>query len=82
MPNAEQVKGWIESGLSCTHVNVYGPDEIHFQALVVCEDFTDKTLVQRHQLVYQTLGDKLQTEIHALSLQTLTPLEWQQQNDA
>ncbi len=77
MPNAEQVKNWIEAELVCKHIDVYGPDEVHFQALVVCEQFEDKTLIQRHQLIYKALGENL-NQIHALSLKTLTPQEWQQ----
>jgi acid stress-induced BolA-like protein IbaG/YrbA len=34
--------------------------------------------VQRHQLVYQALGERMREEIHALSMKTLTPEEWQQ----
>ncbi len=33
----------------------------------------------RHQLVYRALGQFVGNEIHALSMQTLTPDEWQQQ---
>jgi len=32
-------------------------------------------MVQRHQIVYRTLGAKLGNEIHALSLRTLAPDE-------
>jgi len=32
--------------------------------------------VQRHQLVYGALGDRMREEIHALSMQTLTPEDW------
>ncbi|MEY4585003.1 MAG: hypothetical protein RJB10_1500, partial [Pseudomonadota bacterium] len=37
-----------------------------------------KRLIQRHKLVYATLGEKIQTnEVHALSMKTYTPQEWQ-----
>ena len=36
-----------------------------------------KRLIQRHQLVYAALGDRMREEIHALSMKTLTPAEWQ-----
>jgi acid stress-induced BolA-like protein IbaG/YrbA len=29
--------------------------------------------------VYQTLGDRMREEIHALSMKTFTPQEWQKQ---
>jgi acid stress-induced BolA-like protein IbaG/YrbA len=33
--------------------------------------------VQRHQLVYAALGERMREEIHALSMRTLTPAEYQ-----
>jgi acid stress-induced BolA-like protein IbaG/YrbA len=71
----ESVKSGIESGLSCEHVEVVG-DGQHFQALVVSPQFAGKSRVQRHQLVYAALGDRMREEIHALSMHTLTPEEW------
>ena len=71
----ESVKSGIESGLACEHVEVVG-DGQHFQAVVVSAQFAGKSRVQRHQLVYKALGDRMREEIHALSMQTLTPEEW------
>ena len=53
-------------------------DGQHFEAVVVSEAFVGKNRVQRHQLVYQTLGDRMRAEIHALSMKTFTPQEWQE----
>ena len=53
-------------------------DGQHFQAVVVSNAFAGKSRVQRHQLVYKALGDRMREEIHALSMQTLTPEEWKQ----
>ena len=47
----------------------------HFQARIVSAAFEGKSRVQRHQLVYKALGDRMREEIHALSMQTLTPEE-------
>jgi len=41
--------------------------------------FRDKSRVQRHQLVYRALGDRMREEIHALSMKTLTPEEFEAQ---
>jgi len=71
----ESVKGGIESGLACEHVEVIG-DGQHFQALVVSRAFEGRSRVQRHQLVYAALGERMREEIHALSMKTLTPEEW------
>ncbi|HEB78069.1 MAG TPA: BolA family transcriptional regulator [Methylothermaceae bacterium] len=48
----------------------------HFYLTIVSEAFAGKTPVQRHQLVYQALGDLMHTEIHALSIQAYTPDEY------
>ena len=75
MVTPESVKRGIEAGLACEHVEVVG-DGQHFQALIVSAEFTGRSRVQRHQLVYAALGDRMREEIHALSMQTLTPEEW------
>jgi acid stress-induced BolA-like protein IbaG/YrbA len=75
MITPESVKRGIEAGLACEHVEVLG-DGQHFQALVVSAEFTGRSRVQRHQLVYAALGERMREEIHALSMQTFTPDEW------
>ena len=77
MVTPESIKGGIEAGLDCERVEVVG-DGQHFQALVVSAAFAGKSRVQRHQLVYRALGDRMREEIHALSMQTLTPEEVKQ----
>jgi acid stress-induced BolA-like protein IbaG/YrbA len=74
MVTPESVKSGIEGGLACERVEVEG-DGQHFQALVVSTAFEGKTRVQRHQLVYKALGERMREEIHALSMRTLTPQE-------
>jgi acid stress-induced BolA-like protein IbaG/YrbA len=75
MVTPESVKTGIEAGLACEHVEVVG-DGQHFQALVVSAEFAGRNRVQRHQLVYAALGERMREEIHALSMRTLTPEEW------
>ena len=75
MVTPESVKQGIEAGLACDHVEVIG-DGQHFQAVVVSAQFDGKSRVQRHQLVYAALGERMREEIHALSMRTLTPQEW------
>ena len=74
MVTPASVKSGIESGLACERVEVIG-DGQHFQAVIVSPAFEGKSRVQRHQLVYQALGERMREEIHALSMQTLTPEE-------
>jgi len=42
----------------------------HFQATVVAPQFSGKSLVEQHQMVYRALGDSMKAEIHALALKT------------
>jgi acid stress-induced BolA-like protein IbaG/YrbA len=72
----EAIHGYIAAGLECTHLEVEG-DGQHFQAVIVSPAFVGKRLIQRHQLVYAALGDRMREEIHALSMKTLTPEEFQ-----
>ena len=75
MVTPQSIKQSIEAALPCQHVEVLGDGE-HFQALVVSDEFAGRNRVQRHQLVYAALGDRMREEIHALSMRTLTPQEW------
>ena len=47
----------------------------HFRVLIVADDFTDKSLLQRHRMVYKALGDLMRTDIHALSIDAWSPQE-------
>ncbi len=75
MVSPESVKTGIEAGLACEHLEVIGDGE-HFQALIVSAEFEGRSRVQRHQMVYAALGERMREEIHALSMKTLTPAEW------
>ncbi|MGI9535274.1 MAG: BolA family protein [Thermodesulfobacteriota bacterium] len=72
----EEIKSLIESGLSTSLVNVIG-DGTHFEAVIVSSDFENKILIDRHKLVYKALGDAMVEDIHAISLKTYTPDQWQ-----
>ncbi|SFM36004.1 BolA family protein [Rugamonas rubra] len=72
----ELIHSYLAAGLDCSHLEVEG-DGQHFQAVIVSPAFVGKRLIQRHQLVYAALGDRMREEIHALSMKTLTPDEYQ-----
>ena len=74
-PTPEQVKSYISEQLPCTHLEVEGGGQ-HFYATIVSPEFAGKRLVQRHQLVYAALGDRMKAEIHALSIKAFTPDEF------
>ena len=77
MLSPQQVSAWIRDGLPCTHLHVDG-DGQHFTALIVSTEFEGLNRVRRQQRVNAILKPRFDTgELHALSMQTLTPGEWQ-----
>ena len=76
---ADQLETIIASQLPCQHLSVEG-DGRHWFGTIVSAKFEGLRLIQRHQLVYGTLGDKMANdEVHALSMKTFTPAEWKAQ---
>jgi acid stress-induced BolA-like protein IbaG/YrbA len=73
----QEVTRLIETGLPDAQVRVESDDDTHFSAVIVAAAFEGKRSLQRHQLVYATLGPRMGHEIHALSIQAYTPTEWQ-----
>jgi acid stress-induced BolA-like protein IbaG/YrbA len=77
--NPQQIAQLIETGLAGSRALVNSEDNVHFEAVVIAPAFVGKRSVQRHQLVYGTLGAAMGTEIHALALQVFTPEEFEAQ---
>ncbi|TEA77920.1 BolA family protein [Allopusillimonas ginsengisoli] len=76
LPTPDQVREYIAANLNCEHIEVQG-DGSHFEAIIVSPAFEGKRLIARHQLVYAALGERMKAEIHALSMRTLTPAEYE-----
>ncbi len=73
--NAEEVARLIRAGLPGAQVHVQSDDNTHFAARIVAPQFDGKKSLARHQLVYQSLGELMGREIHAMSIEALTPAE-------
>ena len=73
--NEAEIKTMIERGLPGSQAIVSG-DGTHFEAKVIFKDFTGKSMLEQHRMVYETLGDSMQGAIHALSIRTYTPQDW------
>jgi acid stress-induced BolA-like protein IbaG/YrbA len=71
----EKVAEMIRAALPDALVRVESDDQTHFAALVVAPQFAGKRSIARHQMVYRALGDLVGREIHALSIDALTPEE-------
>lgn len=73
--NAAEVQALIQAGLPGAQVQVVSDDDTHFEAVIVAPQFEGRRMIQRHQLVYATLGERMGREIHALSIQAIAPSE-------
>ena len=73
--DAEEVARLIRAGLPGAQVRVQTDDNTHFAARIVAGEFAGKRAIARHQLVYAALGALMGREIHALSIEALTPDE-------
>ena len=71
----EKVAVLLRAGLPGALVVVESDDQTHFAARIVSSDFAGKRSIARHQLVYRCLGELVGREIHALSIEALTPEE-------
>ena len=74
--NAADVERQIRAGMPGSRVQVRSDDGTHFEVVVIASQFAGKQPLQRHRLVYATLGAAVGHEIHALSIVAHTPEEW------
>jgi acid stress-induced BolA-like protein IbaG/YrbA len=72
----QRVAELIRGGLPGATVSVESDDNTHFATQVISTDFEGKRAIARHQLIYKTLGALMGREIHALSIEALTPAEY------
>ena len=68
---------WLEVTNESSKHSVPPGSETHFKVVVVSDAFEGKALVERHRLVYETLGDEIRAGVHALTITSRTPAEWQ-----
>lgn len=77
--DTDEVAALICEGVPEASVEVTTPrnqdDDAHFAATVVSPAFAGRSLVDRHQLVHDALGERLTREIHAIELETYAPAE-------
>ena len=84
----DAIEARLRESLAATHVEVVDESHLHvghagaksggghFRAVIVSEQFAALSRVKAQQLVYAAMGAWLGKEIHALSMQTMTPAEW------
>lgn len=79
------IEARLREALGATHVEVVDESHLHaghpgarsggghFRAVIVSERFRGKSPIERQRLVYGALSAEMGSEIHALSMRTLTP---------
>ncbi len=75
------VERLIEDGLPDAQATVTTPrnpdDDEHFAAEVISPAFENESLVDRHQKVYDALGEHMTDDIHAIEIRAHTPEEYE-----
>ncbi len=72
----KEIEQLIRARIPDCEVTVSSDDLTHYEATIISPAFAGQRPLQRHQLVYAALGERMGREIHALSIQALTPEEW------
>ena len=73
----EQVTERLENALPGAKVDLQSQDMRHFSLVVVAEQFEGKSMIEQHQMIYSALGDAMEEAVHALTIRTFTPLQWE-----
>ena len=47
----------------------------HYRVLMIATVFEDKTMIERHRMIYRVLDELLKTDIHALAIDAWSPNE-------
>ena len=83
----ETIRKLLTDGLAPVHLDIIDESHLHaghagaasggghFRVTVVSDKFDNESLIARHRLIYSTLGDMMQTDIHALSITAVTAEE-------
>ena len=80
--NPEQIEIMDNSAAHAGHAGHAGAQSGggHYHVTIIASAFDGKSQVQRHQLIYQALGDMMKEEIHALGINALTPSEHEKED--
>lgn len=86
MKRAEKIKEKLQLELTPVYLSLIDEShghsvaegaESHFNLILVSSGFQGQSHVQRQRLVYRILGEELRAGLHALTMKTLTPAEWE-----
>ena len=64
--NPEQITQLIQTSIPDADVSVSSDDNVHFTAIVISPSFENLSLIERHKMIYASLGDNMKQEILSL----------------
>ena len=71
------IKEIIKKSINVKHIFINSDDNIHFQSIIVSDDFINLSLINRQKKINKILNDFfLSGQIHAFTLKTYTIEEW------
>jgi len=62
-----------ESAQHAGHAGARPGGGSHWKLAIVAEAFRGKNAVARHRMIYEALGDLMESDIHALRIEASTP---------
>ena len=76
--NLEQI---LTKNINIDKLRITG-ENAHFNLMIVSNEFTELSIIKRHKLVYNALGDAFSSnKLHALSINALSPGEFNKQKN-
>ncbi|MEX0731924.1 MAG: BolA family protein [Aquisalimonadaceae bacterium] len=84
----KQIEERLRSAIPVEHLEVVDESHLHvghagardgrghFRVVVISEALAEMSPLQRHRLVYDAMGSLMQTDIHALGIEAMTPAEY------
>ena len=85
----DKIKERLLKNIQCIHLEVvdespnhggYDGSVSHVKIIIVSDEFSDQSLINRHQLVYKAMGD-LVGQIHEISIVSKTRNQWEESNE-
>jgi acid stress-induced BolA-like protein IbaG/YrbA len=67
----------ITKNIPDAEINIFTNDNKYFNAVIISNNFLNKDLVERQQIIYNIIGNYITNKtIHAISFKTYTKDEW------
>ena len=85
----EKIEQRLSENIECIHLEVidespnhggYNGSVSHVKIIIVSDEFSDQSLINRHKLVYKAMGD-LVAQIHAISIVSKTSNQWEESSE-